>query len=116
LFEKRNSFLRLLKNKGFKEESMTKVGLYAIDKSTSLESNKSLEQLSKAFDNCSKTTGTPKRDNAGSRVVSLDSVDEYEQAISEGTRCTLLMYDPRSSSGGSHGVHHMLLSLPARHA
>jgi hypothetical protein len=31
-----------LKSKGFKEESMTKVGLYAIDKSTTLESNKSL--------------------------------------------------------------------------
>jgi hypothetical protein len=42
LSEKRNSFLRLLKNKGFKEESMTKVGLYAIGTSTTLESNKSL--------------------------------------------------------------------------
>ena len=42
LSEKRNSFLRLLKNKGFKKESMTKVGLYAISKSTTLESNKSL--------------------------------------------------------------------------
>jgi len=31
-----------LKNKGFKKESMTKVGLYAISKSTTLESNKSL--------------------------------------------------------------------------
>jgi hypothetical protein len=31
----------LLKNKGCKEERMTKVGLYAIDKSTTLESNKS---------------------------------------------------------------------------
>jgi hypothetical protein len=30
-----------LKNKGFKKESMTKVGLYAISKSTTLESNKS---------------------------------------------------------------------------
>src|SRR5205807_1760685 len=38
------------------------------------------------------------------------------KAISEGTRCTLLMYDTRSSSGGSHGVHHMLLSSPAMHA
>jgi len=37
-----NSFLRLLKKKGFKEERMTKVGLYAIGKSTPLESNKSL--------------------------------------------------------------------------
>ena len=43
--EKRNSFLRLLKNKGFREESMTKVGLYAISKSTTLESNKSLSQI-----------------------------------------------------------------------
>src|SRR5713101_2948585 len=41
LSEKRNSFLSLLKNKGFKEERMTKVGLYAIGKSTTLESNKS---------------------------------------------------------------------------
>jgi RNA recognition motif-containing protein len=31
-----------LKNKGFKEEKMTQVGLYAIGKSTTLESNKSL--------------------------------------------------------------------------
>ena len=30
LSENRNSFLRLLKNKGFKEERMTKVGVYAI--------------------------------------------------------------------------------------
>ena len=42
LSKKRNSFLSLLKNKGFKEERMTKVGLYAIGKSTTLESNKSL--------------------------------------------------------------------------
>jgi hypothetical protein len=41
LSEKHNSFLRLLKNKGFREESMTKFGLYAIDKTTTLESNKS---------------------------------------------------------------------------
>lgn len=40
--EKRNSFLRLLKNKGFTEESLAKVGLYAISTSTTLESNKSL--------------------------------------------------------------------------
>ena len=45
LSEKRNSFLRLLKNKGFKEERRTKVGLYAIGKSTTLESNKSLRRL-----------------------------------------------------------------------
>jgi len=41
LSEKCNSLLRLLKNKGFKEESMTKVGVYALDTSTTLESNKS---------------------------------------------------------------------------
>jgi hypothetical protein len=41
LSEKCNSFLRLLKDKGFREERMTKVGLYAIGKSTTLESNKS---------------------------------------------------------------------------
>ena len=40
--EKRNSFLSLIKNKGFKKERMTKVGLYAIGNSTPLESNKSL--------------------------------------------------------------------------
>jgi hypothetical protein len=45
LSEKRNAFLRPLKNKGFKEESMTKVGLYAIGKSTTLESNKSLKAM-----------------------------------------------------------------------
>jgi hypothetical protein len=42
LSEKHNSFLRLLKNKDFKEERMTKVELYAIGKSTTLESDKSL--------------------------------------------------------------------------
>jgi len=41
LSEKHNAFFRLCKNKGFKEESMTKVGLYAIGTSTTLESNKS---------------------------------------------------------------------------
>ena len=39
--EKQNSFLRPLKNKGFKEEMVTKIGLYDIVKSTLLESNKS---------------------------------------------------------------------------
>jgi len=42
LSEKHNSCLRLLKKKGFKEERMAKVGLYAIGTSTTLESNKSL--------------------------------------------------------------------------
>jgi len=45
LSKKRNSFLSLLKNKGFKEESMTKIRLYALGKSTTLESNKSLAQI-----------------------------------------------------------------------
>jgi len=39
--EKHNSFVRLVKKKGFKEESMTKIGLSAIGRSTTLESNKS---------------------------------------------------------------------------
>ena len=42
LSEKRNSFSELLKNKGLKEEKKAKVGLDAIDTSTTLESNKSL--------------------------------------------------------------------------
>jgi len=41
LSEHDDSFSRLLKNKDFKEESMTKVALYTIGKSTTLESNKS---------------------------------------------------------------------------
>jgi len=36
-----------LKNKGFKEERKTKVGLDAIDKSTTLESNKSRDRLTR---------------------------------------------------------------------
>jgi len=44
LSEKHNSFLRLLKNKAFKEERRTKNGVYAISKSTTLESNKSLPE------------------------------------------------------------------------
>ena len=48
-------------------------------------------------------------------VVSLDSVDEHEQARSEDARYTLLMHDTRSASGGSYGVHSMLLSTPAMH-
>jgi hypothetical protein len=45
LSEKHNSFLRLLKKKGFREERMTKFGLYAIGKTTTLESNKSLKTI-----------------------------------------------------------------------
>jgi hypothetical protein len=44
LSEKRNLCLRLLTNKGFKDESMTKGGSYAIGTSTTLESNKSQEK------------------------------------------------------------------------
>src|SRR3989442_15325049 len=51
LSEKRNPFLRLLKNKGFKEERRTKVGLYAIGKTTTLESNKSLGFFRRAGQN-----------------------------------------------------------------
>ena len=42
LSEKHNAFLRLLKNKSFKEEGMAKARLYTIGTSTTLESNKSL--------------------------------------------------------------------------
>jgi hypothetical protein len=45
LSEKCNAFLRLLKHKGFKEERMTKVRVYAIGTSTTLESNKSQSRL-----------------------------------------------------------------------
>ncbi len=43
--EKHDAFFRLLKTEGFKEESMTQVGLYAIGTSTTLESNKSLSGI-----------------------------------------------------------------------
>jgi hypothetical protein len=42
LSEKQNACLRLWKNKGFKEENVTKFGVDAIGMSTTLESNKSL--------------------------------------------------------------------------
>jgi hypothetical protein len=41
LSENGGLFSRLLKNKAFKEEKMTKVGLYPSGDSTTLESNKS---------------------------------------------------------------------------
>ena len=44
LSEQRNTLLRLLKNKSFKEQSMSKARLYTIDTSTTLESNKSLKR------------------------------------------------------------------------
>src|SRR5262249_39390509 len=50
------------------------------------------------------------------RVLSLDSVYEYERAISENAHGTLLMHNTRSASGESHGVHHQLLSEPPMHA
>jgi hypothetical protein len=37
----RNSFIRSLKSKGFKEEIVIKIGLYDLVTSTTLESNKS---------------------------------------------------------------------------
>src|SRR5215471_6824099 len=43
LSAKGDSFVRLLKNKSFREDNMTQVGLYAIGTSTILESNKSLD-------------------------------------------------------------------------
>src|SRR6266849_3531393 len=49
-------------------------------------------------------------------VVSLDSVYEYERAISEHAHGTLLMHNTRSASGESHGVHYQLLSAPPMHA
>jgi hypothetical protein len=45
LSENHDSFLRLLKKKDFKEESMTQVALDAVGTSTPLESNKSLFSL-----------------------------------------------------------------------
>ena len=45
LSEKGNAFLRLLNNKGFREESMTKVELDAIGTSTTLKSNKRPKEL-----------------------------------------------------------------------
>jgi len=44
LSEKQNACLRLWKNKGFKEENVTKFGVDAIGMSTTLESNKSLQE------------------------------------------------------------------------
>ena len=43
LSKKGNAFLRLLKKKSFKEESLSKARVYAIRTSTPLESNKSLD-------------------------------------------------------------------------
>jgi len=43
LSDNHDSFLRLLKDKHFKEEGMTKVALDAIGTSTTLASNKSLQ-------------------------------------------------------------------------
>jgi hypothetical protein len=70
LSEKRNAFLSLLKNKGFKEERMTKVGLDAIDKSTTLESNKSHEECRDRLHN-----GPDERQSRVGRNVCIASVD-----------------------------------------
>jgi hypothetical protein len=59
LSEKHNSFLRLLKKKGFREERMTKFGLYAIGKTTTLESNKSLNQMDPQWYRPSKMEDNP---------------------------------------------------------
>jgi len=44
LSEKHHPFFRPLKKKGFKEERVTKVELYDLGISTTLESNKSLDR------------------------------------------------------------------------
>jgi hypothetical protein len=44
LSEEAELIFRLLKNKGFKDERMTQVGLCAIGTSATLESNKSLKE------------------------------------------------------------------------
>jgi hypothetical protein len=69
LSEKCNSFLRLWKNKGFKEERMTKVELYAIGKSTTLESNKSHKNR--------QATCTPHRNTTYQRVRWHDISQPY---------------------------------------
>jgi hypothetical protein len=58
--EKRNSFLRLLKNKAFKKERRTKNGGYAIGECTTLESNKSQQGEAKA---------SPKRSRHNARHI-----------------------------------------------
>jgi hypothetical protein len=48
LSEKRNSFLRPLKQKGFPKKIVTKAGVYDLGTSTTLESNKSQARLHRA--------------------------------------------------------------------
>ena len=48
--EKCNAFLRPLKNKGFKEERVTRMRLSNLSTSTTLESNKSLSDLPSNLD------------------------------------------------------------------
>ena len=48
--EKGNAFLRPLKNKGFKEERVTRMRLSNLSTSTPLESNKSLSDLPSNLD------------------------------------------------------------------
>jgi hypothetical protein len=82
LSEKRNAFLRLLKNKGFKKESMTKVGLYAIGQSTTLESNKSHDDMLRDV------TGVKRGDTVGVseepgtwRAVPADLHEAWEERV-----------------------------------
>ena len=82
LSEKRNAFLRLLKNKGFKKESMTKVGLYALSKSTTLESNKSHDDMLRDV------TGVKRGDTVGVseepgtwRAVPADLHEAWEERV-----------------------------------
>ena len=49
LSKKCNVFLSPLKNKGFKEEIVTKIGLYDLVTSTTLESNKSLAEFQSEY-------------------------------------------------------------------
>ena len=65
LSEKHDSFLRLLKDKDFKEESMTKIELDAIGTSTTLESNKSPNGTSAHY--FSNSQGQPARRGLSSR-------------------------------------------------
>jgi hypothetical protein len=69
LSEKHNAFLRPLKNKGFKEESMTKFGVDAIGMSTTLESNKSPDQTMRAIERDEEENTDAPRCRDGSSMV-----------------------------------------------
>ncbi len=71
----RSSFLRPLKNKGFKEEIVTKIGVYDILKSTPLESNKSLRYLAKVLIRCHCISQEVKGGaHLGGRAAGCDSI------------------------------------------